>query len=229
MPIRNDPLVAGEIYHIVNRGVASMPIFISDRHYQRALETISYYQHKNPPLRYSYFSRQIQSAKTESILKLNEDKEYFVEIICYCLMPNHIHFLLKQITDNGISEFMGKFSNSYTRYFNVKHKRIGPIFQGPFKSVRVETEQQLLHVSRYIHLNPYSSGIIKSIKDLQQYSYSSLSEYLGKTNYSYCQKDIILDYFKKSGSYLDFIYGHAESQKELARIKHLLLENLETD
>lgn len=229
MPVRNDPLVAGEIYHIVNRGVASMPIFINYRHYQRALETISYYQHKNSPLRYSYFSRQIQSAKTESILKRNEDKEYSVEIICYCLMPNHIHFLLKQLTDNGISEFMGKFSNSYTRYFNVKNKRIGPIFQGPFKSVRVETEQQLLHVSRYIHLNPYSSGIIKSIKEIQQYPYSSLSEYLGKTNYSYCQKEIVLNYFKKPGSYLDFIYGHAESQRELAKIKHLLLENLETD
>lgn len=229
MPIRNDPLVDGEIYHIVNRGVASMPIFINDRHYQRALETIFYYQHKNPPFRYSYFSRQTQSAKTELILKLNGDKEYSVEIICYCLMPNHIHLLLKQITNNGISEFMRKFSDSYTRYFNVKNKRLGPIFQGPFKSVRVETEQQLLHVSRYIHLNPYSSGITKSIKDLQQYPYSSLPEYLGKTNYSFCQKDIILNYFKKPGSCEQFVVDQADYQRELEIIKHLLLENLETD
>lgn len=229
MPIRNDPLVAGEIYHIVNRGVASMSIFINDRHYQRALETIFYYQHKNPPLRYSYFFRQTQSAKTESSLKLNADKEYSVEIISYCLMPNHIHLLLKQTTDNGISEFMRKFSDSYTRYFNVKNKRIGPIFQGPFKSVRIETEQQLLHVSRYVHLNPYSSGLVKSINDLKQYPYSSLPEYLGKTNYSYCQKDTILNYFKKTNSYREFIFEQADYQRELAMIKHLLLENPELE
>lgn len=227
MPGRPEPLVTGEFYHIVNRGVASMPIFLDNRHYQRCLDTILYYQHQRLPLRYSYFTRLTLSEKSEVLSKLSS--EFFIELICYCLMPNHIHFLLKQITDSGISDFMRKFSNSYTRYFNVKNKRIGPIFQGRFKSVRIESEQQLLHVSRYIHLNPYSSGVVKKISDLKDYSFSSLPEYCGLTKNEICQKDDVLSYFKKPGSYEDFIVGQADYQRERAILKHVMLENPEVD
>jgi len=229
MPIRIDPLVPGEIYHIINRGVASMPIFLDDLHYRHALETAFYYRYKILSQRYSYFSRMPRLDKSDILLKLNQAKEYCVEIIAYCLMPNHFHFLLQQITENGISSFMLKFSDSYTRYFNTKNKRIGPIFQGRFKSVRVESEQQLLHVSRYIHLNPYSSGIAKTIADLKDYPYSSLPEYLGNTKDLFCQKDIISSYFRKPGAYEDFIFSQADHQRSLSIIKHLLLENLETE
>ena len=228
MPIREDPLVDGEIYHIINKGVASMSIFIDDRHYQRFLETALYYQHKNPPLRYSYFERLAQADKADALLKLSQAKK-FVDIICFCLMPNHFHFLLKQVADNGISEFMRKFSESYTHYFNVKHSRKGPLFQGRFKSVRIESEQQLLHVSRYIHLNPYSSGIVKTVADLKKYYYSSLPEYLGLTKNEICQKEIVTGYFQKPGSYQEFVFEQADYQRELALIKHLLLENLDTE
>ena len=133
------------------------------------------------------------------------------------------------VTENGISSFMLKFSDSYTRYFNTKNKRIGPIFQGRFKSVRVESEQQLLHVSRYIHLNPYSSGIVKTVADLKKYYYSSLPEYLGLTKNEICQKEIVTGYFQKPGSYQEFVFEQADYQRELAMIKHLLLENLDTE
>jgi len=204
-----------------------MPIFLDDRYHHRFLEAVFYYRHQRPPIRYSYFSRLPQSVKSETLLKLDQLQKFFVEIICYCLMPNHFHFLLKQTTDNGISEFMRRFSESYTHYFNVKNKRIGPIFQGRFKSIRIETEQQLLHTSRYIHLNPYSAGIVKSMEELQEYSYSSLPEYLGINQNKICQKDIILDYFRNSGSYDEFISNEAEYQRELSMIKHVMLENPE--
>ncbi len=229
MPGREIPLITGEIYHIINRGVASMKIFLNDLHYRHAQETAFYYQHKTLEQRYSYFSRLPQSAKSDVLLKLNQAKELYVEIIAYCLMPNHLHFLLKQTVDNGISNYMSKFTNSYTRYFNIKNKRIGPIFQGKFKSVRIESEQQLLHVSRYIHLNPYSSGVVKSINDLKKYSYSSLPEYLGNTKDLFCQKAIISSYFRKPGAYEDFVFSQADHQRSLSIIKHLLLENLETE
>lgn len=229
MPQRIEPLITDEIYHIVNRGVASMPIFIDDRQYQHFLETVLYYQNRNSPLRYSYFSRLPQEDKTKTLLKLDQTKEYFVDIIGYCLMPNHIHFLLKQLVDGGITHFMRKLSDSYTHYFNIMHSRKGPLFQGRFKSVRIETEQQLLHVSRYIHLNPYSSGIVKTIAGLRQYPYSSLSEYLGLTKSEICQKDIVLSYFRKLGSYEDFISCQADYQRELEILKHVMLENPEVD
>ncbi len=227
MPQRLDPLVTDEIYHVINRGVASMPIFVNDRYYQRFLEAALYYQHRKLPLRFSYFARLPQSAKTDALSRLS--KEYFVEIICYCLMPNHFHFLLKQLVDNGITNFMHKFSDSYTHYFNVKNSRKGPLFQGRFKSVRVETEQQLLHVSRYIHLNPYSGGLIKKTSELKEYPYSSLPEYLGLTKNSICQKEIITGYFKNKRSYQEFVFEQADYQRELSLIKHLMLENPEID
>ncbi len=229
MPTRFDPLVSGEIYHIINRGVASMPIFIGVHYYEHFLETALYYLNKKTPLRYSYFIRLPTTARREILDKLRQQHDYLIELISYCLMPNHFHLLLKQITDNGISEFMRKFSESYSHYFNVKNKRLGPLFQGRFKSVRIESEQQLLHVSRYIHLNPYSSGIVKSVNDLKQYPYSSLPEYLNLTGNSYCQKDIISSYFRKPGAYEDFVFSQADHQRSLSIIKHLLLENLETE
>ena len=144
-------------------------------------------------------------------------------------MPNHIHLLLKQVTDNGITDFMWKVSDSYTHYFNIKKSRKVPLFEGRFKSVRIESEQQLLHVSRYIHLNPYSSGLVKKISELKDYAYSSLPEYFGLIKNGICQKDIVLSYFKKPGSYKDFIVGQADYQRELEILKHVILENPEAD
>ena len=224
MPGRETPLVIGEIYHIVNRGTASQTIFSSQRHYQRALEIMLYYQNQKPPLRYSYFSALSPSVKVEKLAQLKNTKEFLVEILAYCLMPNHFHFLLKQLVDNGISNYLSKFSNSYTRYFNTKHNRVGPLLQGKFKSIQVENENQLLHLSRYIHLNPFSSGIVKSLSDLQQYPYSSLSEYLRLNNNDYCSKEMILSYFQTKNSYQDFVFEQAYSQRELEIIKHSVLE-----
>ena len=80
-----------------------------------------------------------------------------VDLICFCLMPNHFHLLLRQIEEDGIVKFVRNFQIGYSRYLNEKEKRSGALFEGQFKAVRVENDEQLIHVSRYIHLNPYSS------------------------------------------------------------------------
>lgn len=226
MPGREIPLITGEIYHILNRGIASQTIFSSQRHYQRALELMLYYQNQKPLQRYSYFSVLSASVRAEKLVDIKNKKEFLVEILAYCFMPNHFHFLLKQLVDNGISIYLSKFSNSYTRYFNTKGKRVGPLLQGKFKSVLVDNEQQLLHLSRYIHLNPYSSGIVKHLKELPDYSYSSLAEYLNLTNAQTCSKETILSYFQAKNSYRDFIFEQAYVQRELDIIKHSILEGL---
>lgn len=223
MPGRNIPLITNQIYHVINRGVASQPIFLNQKDYLRGLEIIFYYQNKHVPLRYSFFLRLPQKQKTEILDRLRTDGDFLVEIIAFCLMPNHLHLLLKQMKDNGTSLFMSNVSNSYTRYFNVKQRRIGHLFQGKFKAVRVETDEQLFHLSRYIHLNPYSSYLIKNLNGLYSYPYSSLSEYLNLQKSNICQKEIILKNFKKS-SYKDFLVDQADYQRKLQNIKHLLLE-----
>jgi putative transposase len=224
MPGRKIPLVTNEYYHVLNRGIASQPIFPSKRDYQRARETLFYYQNKTVPLKYSKFLRLATQKRAKILENLKAKGQYRVEIVCYCLMPNHVHLLLKQAINEGISKFMSDFTNSYTRYFNTKNERKGPLFEGKFKAIRIETDEQLLHLSRYIHLNPYSSYAVKSLKELESYSYSSFPEYHQKTESSFCNKEIILDQFKNSQSYKKFVFDQADYQRELEKIKHLTLE-----
>lgn len=224
MPGRNIPLVLNQIYHVLNRGVASQPVFFDKRNYQRATETIFYYQNKDLPLNYSAFLELSTQRRKEILERLKEKRNFLVEIIAFCLMPNHFHFLLKQIRENGISVFMSNFSNSYTRYLNTNRKRIGPLLQGKFKAVRVETDEQLLHLSRYIHLNPYSSYILKGLEELKIYPYSSLPEFLNSQKTDFCQKEIVLSHFKNPLHYKKFVFDQADYQRRLEEIKHLILE-----
>ncbi|KKQ97477.1 MAG: hypothetical protein UT24_C0008G0013 [Candidatus Woesebacteria bacterium GW2011_GWB1_39_12] len=225
MPGRMVPLVNDEIYHVVNRGIASQPIFFSKRDYDRKLATISYYQYAYPPLRYSFFIRLPKDRRTEIIETLKKEEDVSVQILAYCLMSNHLHLLLKQVRDSGISSFMSNISNSYTRYFNTKNDRVGPIYQGKFKAVRVETDEQLLHVQRYIHLNPYSSHVVKTIEDLEDYPYCSLPEYLDRSSFGISNKGIVMSFFKNTKSFEAFIYNRADYQRKLDDIKHLILES----
>lgn len=224
MPGRKVPLVVDEVYHVLNRGIFLQPTFPSTRDYTRAIELIRYYQNKKPPIRYSRFLYLSNERRRKILENLSEKKEFLVEIFSYCLMPNHFHFLLKQTEDEGISKFMSNFTNSYTRYFNVKNKRNGPLFQGKFKAIRVETDEQLMHLSRYIHLNPHSSYVVKNLKALKKYPYSSLPEYLGKSQVSFCDKEAVLGQFKSLKSYKKFVLDQADYQRKVQKIKHLALE-----
>ena len=224
MPGRLMPIVNNEIYHIFNRGVASQPTFFSKRDYDRALESFFYYQNCNPPIKYSRFLSLSVKQRAEILEDLSKKKNYLVEIITYCLMPNHFHFLLRQILEAGIAKFISNFTNSYTRYINTKQERAGPLFTGKFKSVRIETQKQLLHASRYIHLNPHTSFVVKALEDLQNYHYSSFPEFIGRTSLALCAKDDILADFKTIKQYEQFVYDQADYQRTLNKIKHLVLE-----
>lgn len=213
MPSRTHPLVNGEYYHIFNRGVDKMNIFKNSYGFQRFLKTMVYYQILGPKPRFSLF--------TPTTNSLDKNKK-IIEIVCYALMPNHFHFLLKQLTDGGITEFISKLSNSYTKYFNIKNKRVGPLLQGEFKSVLIENNEQLLHLSRYIHLNPLVSGLVDN---LEEYLYSSYFEYIGLNTQEICSKKIILEQFKSPKDYQKFVLDQAGYGKELEIIKHTLLES----
>lgn len=216
MPYRFTPLVNDSFYHIYNRGVEKRTIFLDDRDYQRFLQTLYYYQYEGPKPSFSDKDR----------FKINDfsHNPKIIELICYCLMPNHFHLLVKQLKDNGISEFIGKVTNSYTKYFNTKHKRVGPLLQGAFKTVLVENDFQFMHLSRYIHLNPY---VDKLVENLELYQYSSYPQFIGLTSDRLSVPQPILSQFKNRKDYKEFIEGHADYARELARIKHLLIENLE--
>lgn len=212
MPYRITPLVNGEYYHIFNRGVSKIPIFNNELDFRHFVKAMLYYSIEGKKPKLSIFSP--ESTKLDNSKKI-------VNIVCYCLMPNHFHFLIQQVTDGGISEFVRKLCNSHSKYFNIKHRRIGPLFQGPFKAVLVETEQQLLHLSRYIHLNPHTAFLTNNLED---YKWSSYNEYVHLELNSYCEKRIILDMFKKDGSYKQFVWDRADYARELETVRHQLID-----
>ena len=222
MPRRITPLITGQIYHSFNRGIDHRITFSDKRELNNAIETLSYYRFKNLPVKYSVFKQWSQQRRSELKNSIKKTQKS-TDILSYCLMPNHFHLLLRQKADNGISRFLSNFQNSYTRYFNTKHERTGPLFLDQFKAVRVETEEQLIHVSRYIHLNPYSSYIVKSIEQLENYPWSSYPEYLNIKK-GFCEIEDIIVNFKNFGNYRKFVTDQADYQRKLEGIKHLTLE-----
>ncbi|TSC86050.1 MAG: hypothetical protein G01um10147_988 [Microgenomates group bacterium Gr01-1014_7] len=214
MPGRITPFVSGEYYHIYNRGSEKRKIFTQPRDFTRFLKTLFYYQFTGPRPSFSKF------AKSQLNLSKPLGEEKIVELVCYCLMPNHFHFLIRQLKDNGISKFMGQISNSYTKYFNIKYSRVGPLLQGAFKAVLIESEEQLIHVSRYIHLNPVVSGIVNKPDD---YSWSSFPEYMHPTS-NLCVSNEILGLFSSREKYKEFVEAQIDYGKKLEQMKHAFID-----
>lgn len=222
MPGRKIPLVNDEVYHVFNRGINRQPTFTSILEYKRAQETLNFYKFQKPPISLSKFLR-LEDNKQRDILKILQQSKKLVEIFCYCLMPNHFHFLLKQAEDKGISKFLSNLQNSYTKYFNTKHERDGSLFLDQFKAVRVETDEQLIHLSRYIHLNPHTGYITKTLEELGEYPWSSFPDYLAGQS-QVINVGYILSFFGSSKKYKEFVFNQAEYQRRLKEIEHLFIE-----
>jgi putative transposase len=143
--------------------------------------------------------------------------ERTVQIIAYCLMLTHVHLVLKELNDGGISEFMSKVKNGYAKFFNARHNRKGPLWEGPFARVLVENDDQLIHVTRYIHLNPVTAYYVD---DPAKWEYSSFNEYMGLSTNGMCDFNDLLDI--EPGKYRKFVIERIDEQRALAKIKHLL-------
>ena len=222
MPIRKTPLVTDQFYHVFNRTINTELAFRSKGDYKRTIKTLDYYRFTKPPMKLSHYLGYGHKTRLSIVEKINnEDKN--VDIICYCLMPNHFHLLLQQKADGGISKFMANFQNSYTKYVNTKHDRYGHLFAGQFKAVRIETDEVLLHISRYIHLNPYSSHIAKDEQELIDYPYSSLSQYIYNSK-GFCNTTPILNMYLDRQKYKEFVLNNKDYQRKLKEIRRFILE-----
>jgi putative transposase len=223
MPRRSLPLVDQEYYHVFNRGVNKRSLFKNRFDYTRLLSITHFYYLSHTPVRFSKLL-QLTAAEQNRYWDKLEQQPKLVNILAWCFMPNHYHFILQQLSPSGITQFVGNLQNSYARYFNTKYTRVGPLWQGRFKAVMVESSNQLLHLSRYIHLNPYTNSVVKTIEELKNYPWSSLLEYTSTVNKPLCYLPTIISYFKNSQAYLDFVLNTAEYQKELALLKHLAID-----
>lgn len=213
MPYRKEQFFNGEIFHITTRAIDDNLIFKNTDDYYRGIFSI--YEFNNAKAitirecriirkRIKELEKNNRDRVSVTDLDVNE-RDKLVEIFAFCFMPNHIHLLLKQLKDNGITDFMKKVGIGYGGYFNRKYQRKGYVFQNRFKCVHIKNENQLKIIFTYIHTNPISliqpnwkeKGVDNSkevIKFLENYKWSSYSDYIGNKNFpSVADRDFIIE------------------------------------
>lgn len=220
MPSRYDVFTNGAFYHIFNKTIENIQIFSTDAIAREFEKTFLYYRSTKIKLRFSLFKKLDYEMQKNAWIKFLFKKDFKVDILSYCLMPNHYHFLLRQVQDKGIQKFMANILNSITRYYNILNDRKGPIFLTQFKSKRIYTEEQLVYVSRYIHTNPYA-GSLTNKNGIFTYPYSSIQSYINGINPYKISTQEVLNYFlNKRDKYRGFILKNAEDQKEKNFVKY---------
>ena len=215
-----------EYYHIFNRGVDKRNIFIDTRDYERFLLAMDLLNDENDGLMIGWrdYKKSNPKSSLKDFLKLGfRKRESLIEIIAYCLNPNHYHFILKQEKDKGIEKFMHKIGVSHSKYFNKKNKRSGSLFQGKFKAVHIDSNEYLLYLSAYVNKNNFIHGYNNS-----NWKYSSLAEYEKENDQEnkLCNTVPILEQFKDKKDYMEFLNDNAlylKDKKEEG--KYLLEEN----
>lgn len=200
MPSRNleKIFIPQAFYHVYNRGVEKRDIFLDDDDYAVFLNLLKRYLSNKPA----------KDTKGREYEWLYPD----LELLAFCLMPNHFHLLLYQNNAAAITRLMRGVCTAYTMYFNRKYKRVGTLFQDRFKASHIQDDAYLQHISRYIHLNP---------QDFENWSYSSLSYYLGNKSASWVRPTKILELFE-GDSYLNFVRDYTEYKRSLDELKHQL-------
>ena len=175
--------VAGHYYHVYNRGCNREPIFANPGNYTFLLRKVK-----------TYLSR------------------YPLTVIVYCIMPNHYHFLLRAEADNAISPFLRRLFNGYVQAFNRQQKRSGTLFEGRARSVLVKSESHVLHLCRYIHLNPVEAKLVAQPGD---WPYSNYLDWIGRRNGKLKDEAFIREYFPTPEAYQRFVAAYQEERREL--------------
>ena len=172
-------ILAGQIYHIFNRGVNREPIFFNQGNYTFFIGRMR-----------RYFRPEL------------------VEVLAYCLMPTHYHILIVSETNDFGKAVMQPFATSYVKAVNKQQGRVGTLFQGAFKSRLIQGDGDLLHLSRYIHLNPVSAGLVSTP---EEWPHSSYRDYIGLRQGSFLSKDRLLGYFDSVADYQAFVEDPGEA------------------
>jgi len=230
----------GKIYHVFNRGVEKRPIFLSDGDRWRFLQGMYLFNDKNSSANLLYALEQGRGKMhfgilREYMLRKKIDRKPLVRILADCLKPNHFHLLLEEIQENGISRFMHKLSTGYTGYFNKKYERVGSLFQGTFKAVEIESDEQFMYLLAYVNaINPgqeieleLKSGAQNPeeiLEFIKHYPWSTHPEYSGRRDSIIVDKDIMENFFPDSKKYEKFIADIILGKKKLGLPKEFLLE-----
>lgn len=189
-------------YHVYARGASRKEIFLDDSDYQYFLSMFA-----------RYLSVEQQRDRTgRSYVHLTES----LELLAYCLMPNHFHLMFYQIDEGAISAIMRGVMTSYSRYFNHKYDRSGPLFETRYKSSLISSDAYLMHISRYIHLNP---------RDWRVWQWSSYGAYANRRYPEWLKADRVEMLFSSKAEYLKFVEDYEDEQRMRDQIKHELADS----
>lgn len=225
MPAKNSlkQYLENSYYHLYNRGVEKRTIFLDDQDYAVFLSYLKDYliPRDEDELRKKLADTNLTYKEKDKILKLLRLNNFADEItlLSYCLMPNHFHFFIKQKKSESIDKFMNSICTRYTMYFNRKYKRVGSLYQGVYKAVRVINDGQFIYLTKYIH----KQAIALKGKTLEKQP-SSYLEYLGKRNMNWVKPEEVLSYFSKTNlaqSYQSFV----EETEDMGNIENIIIED----
>jgi len=238
MTMQQPQFVNNEIYHAVLKGVGDVQIFKDIDDYYRGIFSI--YEFNNTKL-ITIRERRKERLRLKEILdhsdrdKIPDTRDLLVEILAFCFMPNHIHLLLRQIKDKGITEFMRKVGLGYAGYFNTKYNRKGHLFQR-FRAIHIADTEQAKTVLTYIHTNPISliepkwkEGGIKNpdeaLKFLENYKWSSCQDYLGVKNFSsVTERKFMLEILGGAQGCRDFVENWVRYKAEIEKSLKIAIE-----
>lgn len=197
-------------YHIYNKGIGKSNIFLNDDDYEKFLEYLEIYLAPK------------DAANSKKIPKrlLSKNLSSEIQLIAYLFLPNHFHLILKQSTNNGISKLMKQLNNGFTFYFNKKYENNGPVFAGKFKSVKLDSDENLLSSFHYLHTHP---GILWLADNIKDYPWSSYHEYL-QSKPKLVSKDYILSRFETFKDFEKFIKENKDPKKRTAETRQLLID-----
>jgi putative transposase len=206
MPKRNILKTYGEneYYHVYNRGANRQDIFV---------EPDDFYYFLSLFKRHLSYENDSQDTRGRVFLKYFDE----LELVAFCLMPNHFHLLFYLKDTNGLVHLMRGIMTSYTMYINKKYKHTGRLCEGVFLASRINRESYLWHVSRYIYLNPLDAGF-----DYRDYQYSSIDYLTGKKHADWVHPERLVETEKEKDEYLDFLSDYIATHKELKYLKNVL-------
>ena len=215
--MRKTTIVPGEYYHVFNRGNNKQSIFSDQKDWTRLLFLILYFQ---SPINFYNIGRQTSHYVKHSVFNISEDikkevvKKRYVELTGFALMPNHFHLILHELEEGGISKYMQRLLNAYTKYFNTKYEKIGHLFQGPYRAVHIKDNEQLLYISTYIHRNPREIKDWKNRED--SYPWSSYQDYIKENRWgNLLRNDLISSQFSNKKRYHEFVKTSPAKSKDI--------------
>ena len=217
-------IAPGECYHVYNRGVNKQAIFQKTYDYARMLFVVIFAQ---SPLALSNVSPHIESLLKNRDFNVSNSiankilQERTVELSTFALMPNHFHLELREVAEGGIADYLQRLEISHTKFFNIKYGRSGYLFQGPFQSVHMKTNEQALYLSAYIHRNPRELSGWKNKEDI--YPWSSYQDYVKRNRWgAFLNSEITLGQFSTPAEYRDFVETSGAKEKEIIKDEFLI-------